>query len=222
MGPGAEFSEARARAAIEEGRADLIRAWLEQGRLDPEGRVSFGQRQIDFAAALGREQIVRAYLEAGAKWADEEEGMPSALAWAAQEGRLECCGALLEAGADPNHADESGDTPLRGAAERGGWRAARLLLEAGADPNRIGEFGRTALHWAAEARKGKAVAALLEFGADPRMRDKEGDLPEDIALAEGEEELAQWLQSARLALEESERLGREVPAGGAGKARRGI
>lgn len=92
---------------------------------------------------------------------------------------------LLQKGADPLARDGRGHMPLSEAAVQGHLETVRALLDwkapIGSDPNAYGSDGRTALHRAAFQGHAGTVQLLLERGSDPRLKDRQGELPFDMA-----------------------------------------
>jgi ankyrin repeat protein len=88
-------------------------------------------------------------------------------------------------------------TPLHYAAFFDGPEAARVLVEHGADVNAFAdnELGVHPLNSAAAAQQSEVAAILLEAGADPNGRTRSGHSPLDVALANGDAELAALLRS---------------------------
>nr|UVF58849.1 ankyrin repeat protein E2 [synthetic construct] len=105
---------------------------------------------------------------------------------------------LMANGADVNATDNWGDTPLHLAAVRGHLEIVEVLLKAGADVNASDEMlGDTPLHLAA-ADDGhlEIVEVLLKHGADVNAQDKFGKTPFDLAIDNGNEDIAEVLQKA--------------------------
>ncbi len=72
--------------------------------------------------------------------------------------------------------------------------AIRVLLARGAGIDATNLTGNTALHHAAESGSRDAAAALLAAGADRSVANEQGQLPEDVALAHRNLDVATLLQ----------------------------
>jgi ankyrin repeat protein len=104
----------------------------------------------------------------------------------------------LDESGDPNKREENGQTLLHLATENGDMEIMKLLLGRGADIDAKGYHGYTALHLAVDAdcdtspRDGRRATnlplttMLIGFGADESMRDDDGKMPRDFAVAYGE------------------------------------
>ncbi len=152
---------------------------------DPNHVDQTGKAPLHHAAALGRTEIVRALLAAGAR-VDEPARKYAAtpLCIAAGAGEDEVVRALLRAGASPSGLPDG--RPLVDAAAHGHDEVVLTLVAAGADPNvRRGLSGTTPLHAAAQRGHVQTVQALLNAGADPQARDARGRTPGDLARQAG-------------------------------------
>lgn len=69
---------------------------------------------------------------------------------------------------------------LRSAVDVGDMDTCRLLLERGTFTDGMDEYGWTPLHEAAEYGRADICRLLLEHGANPGIRNKKGELPEDL------------------------------------------
>jgi ankyrin repeat protein len=136
------------------------------------------------AAALGRLDVLRAYLESDqeALGTRSPEGF-TLLHLAAFFGGGPAVRMLLAAGAPPDaDADNPlGVRPLNSAAAAGDHDAARALLEAGADPNVREQGGFTPLLAAAHTDDAQLARLLLEHGADPSLAADDGRDPAAMA-----------------------------------------
>ncbi|CAK4076071.1 unnamed protein product [Aphanomyces euteiches] len=106
-----------------------------------------------------------------------------ALHRAAGGNHAELCTILIERGAEVNCPDKSGRTPLHWACISGHKEAAIILLDKGATVDAVTTSGMTSLMGAAEAGKVEVVRLLMERKADSTLKDKDGKLAFDLAMA---------------------------------------
>jgi len=115
----------------------------------------------------------------------EQQKLDTDLLELAFDGELEAVKDLLGKGADALTQDGRGHSPLSEAAVQGHLETVTCLLDwkapIGSDPNSQGSDGRTALHRAAFQGHHAVVQLLLERGSDPRTKDRQGELPFDMA-----------------------------------------
>ena len=103
----------------------------------------------------------------------------------------------LDGGGDPNGRTEHQQTLLHIAADNSELDVIKLLISRGADLNAKGFHGYSPLHLAVDAdcdtsaRKNRRLSELpvtrllIESGADEFIRDDEGEIPRDTAVAYG-------------------------------------
>jgi ankyrin repeat protein len=187
--------------AAKEGDVAEVERLLAAG-VDPSATGRHGHSALYEAAKRGDPAIVQHLLDAGAN--PNEVGYAIALHEAASQGHEEIVRLLLSSGASPDLGGSHGQTALECAAGRGRVGVVRILLDAGA---RGGEstggfgdmMGQTALHDAVEAGSLEIVELLLERGWQVNAmrhlmrRNHKSQTPLDIALANGNEELADCL-----------------------------
>ncbi|KAL6110763.1 cdkn2b [Pungitius sinensis] len=102
---------------------------------------------------------------------------------------------LLQAGASVNGANRFGRTALQ-VMMMGSLPVAQVLLKHGADPNVTDRSsGATPLHDAARTGFLDTVRLLVEFGADPQARDNRQCQPVDLARANNDVDMVNFLQS---------------------------
>ena len=156
------------RRAVRLGDMKTIEKLLPKVALDKPFEKT-GMLPLFEAAVVGRGEVIKRLLEAGADPAcrDEEDG-ESALMLVCGNASLKSVEALVEGGADVNEADQYGRTPLSEAAgeeKADAVKVIKFLLDAGAkvDPG----LRLSPLICAARTGTVKSLQALLDAGADP-------------------------------------------------------
>ena len=189
---------------------DLVHAKTEQGvsllllaayyRNETVKNILLQKRnQLDIfeAAAFGQLKTVAQALEQtpGLINAFAPDGF-TALGLAAFFGRKEVVKYLLEKGANAALPSNNGMqvAPIHSAVAENSVPIAALLLDHGADVNATQMRGVTALHSAVHRNNLEMVKLLLDHGAEPHPKMEDGKRPLDIALAEGHQKLAEFLQ----------------------------
>ena len=113
---------------------------------------------------------------------------------AAREGDSAMLSAFYQAGLDVNVADEKGYTALMGAIFKGHVSVAKQLVFADCDIDEENEQGQTALMFASLFDRQEIINTLIDKGANPAHIDKAGNSVADIALSQGNYELAKVLR----------------------------
>lgn len=135
-------------------------------------------------------------------------GLPSALERqrrsefmvACASGDLEKVEQMLANGADPNYLNDLGGTPLTWAVAWDREEVVECLLRNGAEVELPARPARSALMHAASRGNEAMVSLLMAHGADPFRRDKDGQLPVDLAKETGRPDCAFLIeQLAKLA-----------------------
>jgi ankyrin repeat protein len=156
------------------------------------------------ASMQGHRDVVQYLLDYGADVNLQGSSLNSPLNWAAYRGDIDIVRMLLEHNADVNSKDDTGSTPLHDALRyysKGGYpQVVRLLLEHGADTKAQDSRRWTPLHHMAIGQLGPdldVARMLLEYSTDVDVEDEDGMTPLQLALAEGQVEIAQLLSEFR-------------------------
>jgi uncharacterized protein len=163
------------REAAWNGDSEMVQALLSNGaRVDLEEGVGFqglmpGGTALAVAAAVGRTEICKTLLLAGADANKMNQNGRTPLLLALARGSILCVPLLLNHGADVNSRDAQGQTPL--------------MLLAQFDTN------DPAIH--------NVLDELLAKGADVMAKDNKGQTAEDWALLYRRKELAEQLRKIR-------------------------
>lgn len=179
--------------AVEAGRVDQVRAWLDEG-LDPNfvaDRIGTGTM---IAAWEGNVPMLELFVSRGADLARTNRYGEQALLFAAWRGQTEAVRWLLDHGAAINRQGAAWSA-LHYAAFAGNEETARLLLERGADVNGRAPNGSTALMMSAREGKEDTARMLLAAGADPRLVNEKGESALVWAMRYGNYRIAQQVSS---------------------------
>lgn len=151
---------------------------------------------LHFAAYAGHVDACRVLLDKGADASILSSDGFSPLHGALQRNRLDVCRYLLERGCTVNTANKEGRTPLHLAVEKNS-PLVQDIIDAHCDLNCVEKIhGWTALHVAAHNGQLVCVKMLLAAGAMAALRDLEGRLAYDLAVAEGFNTTAAALRSS--------------------------
>eukprot|EP01060_Flectonema_neradi_P007138 TRINITY_DN1495_c5_g1_i1.p1 TRINITY_DN1495_c5_g1~~TRINITY_DN1495_c5_g1_i1.p1 ORF type:complete len:307 (+),score=55.10 TRINITY_DN1495_c5_g1_i1:44-964(+) len=146
---------------------------------DAKGRLA-----LHHAVASGNLDIVKMIAQtddADIEATDISGRMP--LFYALENANHEIISWYLDQEIDTSVSDNKGITLLHVAAYTNNLKAVKRIIEIGkADINAADEKGTTPLHVAAHRASVDVISVLLENGADPLIRDKRGNLPEQLAL----------------------------------------
>ncbi|VDK38258.1 unnamed protein product [Taenia asiatica] len=177
------------------GHVDLVKRLIQGGCL-PDEPDSSGWTPLMIAVSAGREDVVSYLLDTGLLVdvnVVNSTGQ-NCLHYAASKNRLSIARRLLLAGIRADLRDWGGNTPLHRAASRGHTDMVKLLLTGDAlaspgggrdiskcSPNTPNDAGQTPLHIACEEGNSEIVRILLSAGGDLTVKDKEGQVPTDLA-----------------------------------------
>jgi ankyrin repeat protein len=118
-----------------DGNADEVRKLLKSGDIDPNTVTSMGEAEnvtgLHVAAEMGHNEVVAAFLEAGAIVDAMTSQDTTPLHQASMNGHSKVVELLLKAGADVNAQDDNGTTPLDFALYRKQLAIARTVAAAG-------------------------------------------------------------------------------------------
>ncbi|QOD37972.1 ankyrin repeat domain-containing protein [Candidatus Wolbachia massiliensis] len=160
------------------------------------GHVIRGLTLLHSAAAIGRVEIVKFFLEKGADVNTKVLHGVTPLRVAAGNGHTETVNALLKVkGIDVNKTDHFGCTALHWAAQNGHTEVVRVLLAVeGIDINATDSGGRTALHVAAQKGHTEVVRVLLAVeGIGINATDSGGRTALHVAAQKGHTEVVRVL-----------------------------
>lgn len=147
-------------------------------------RNEMGINPLEMAAWLGKTEVVRILLAAGADAVRANPRGDTPLHGAALSGNCDILTLFLEKGAAINARGGGGDTPLHNAVAEGRAAAAELLLARGADANAVNDEGKTPLHYAASLEDA-LVRLLLGKDATADRPDQYGHTPLHLAAEAG-------------------------------------
>ncbi len=162
----AAAGDARLIEAAKAGRADVVRALIQQ-HVDVNTREPDGTTPLHWMVRADDVDSARLLIRAGASIDVTNRYGVTPLALAAANGSPRMLTLLVGNGADVNAANPEGETALMIAAKTGDPESVRALLDAGADVNaREHWLDETALMWAAAENHADVTRMLLDYGAD--------------------------------------------------------
>lgn len=147
------------------------------------------------AAREGDSAMLSAFYQAGLDVNVADEKGYTALILAAYHGHTDTVNFLIrEANANPCQEDNRGNTALMGAIFKGHVSVAKQLVFADCDIDEENEQGQTALMFASLFDRQEIINTLIDKGANPAHMDKAGNSVADVALSQGNYELAKVLR----------------------------
>lgn len=147
------------------------------------------------AARDGDSAMLGAFYQAGLDVNVADEKGYTALILAAYHGHSDTVNFLIgEANANPCQEDNRGNTALMGAIFKGHVSVAKQLVFADCDIDEENAQGQTALMFASLFDRQEIINTLIDKGANPAHMDKAGNSVADIALSQGNYELAKVLR----------------------------
>lgn len=185
--------------AAEEGRTDALRLFLQQPKVDPNARDTYGKAPIFYAANNGHEAIVKLLLEQ--KDIDPNplthDGF-SPLAQSIFGDHVSIVELLLgRSDVNPNGANKSfNQTPLWMAASHKEGELVRIFLSRkDLDLDAASRYGETALGRCARQGYEASLKMLIEAGANVNKPNEDGRTPLSNAAVEGKEKTLEILLS---------------------------
>jgi ankyrin repeat protein len=154
----------------------------------PEGHPPL----LHLATRLGRGQIVRHLLAAGAALDQRDAGGRLPIHWVCYQGDAQLVDLLRPAVQGPWR-DARGETPLMPCARLDNQEVARRLLERGASIDTRNDLGQTVLHLAADQASRTMVELLVAHGGDVNALDERGTTPLHVGARRGELDIVQAL-----------------------------
>lgn len=185
-------------AAVGRGNTFMVEELLRRGaRVDVEIE---GKPLLPNAIKRGDKRIIELLMKAGASNTASPTASVAELTSAIQKGDVDVAKALIEKGSAIDSATATATSPLLEAIMKGNSETVALLLNSGADPNRLSGLERVAPlhHLAAQATREAMTMTdvLLKAKADPNLPDGQGRTPLQIAVFQGNTELARRLVAA--------------------------
>jgi ankyrin repeat protein len=146
------------------------------------------------AARQGDIATLQAYYAAGLSPNVADEKGYTALILSAYHGKTDAVEYLLsQASVNACQEDNSGNTALMGAIFKGNFGSIKALIGADCDIDQSNENGQTAAMFATLFNRTETIEALTHAGADLATKDSSGNSLVDIALSQGNYELAEKL-----------------------------
>lgn len=176
--------------AVESGDLTQIQSLIDSDTGCLELKNEHGLNPLNLASYLGKAEIVKLLLDAGAdiNAGDFENSQP--LHNAAVSGNVDTLRVLLEHKGNIDARDDYQMTPLHFALNFRKPEAARFLVEQGADVNARNHHGGTPLIYASFSNDIELIGLLIKKGADPDQIGMNDGSALHIAAAQGQLEIA--------------------------------
>lgn len=151
------------------------------------------------AAREGNVELLQAFYQAGLDGNVADEKGYTALILAAYHGHNDAVSYLLgKENINACQEDNKGNTALMGAIFKGHLSVARKLMFAQCNIDETNSQGQTALMFASLFDRQSLVSELIKQGANPQHKDLAGNSVADIALSQGNYNLAKSLKNAEI------------------------
>lgn len=156
--------------------------------------------QVDIfsAAAAGKLETLKALISESPKKANQysADGYPL-IGLACTFGQMDCVRYLISQGADVNAVAQNSlqIMPLHAAAAANRTDIVRLLLENGAEVNALRQDGFSAIHEAVQKGNLEMTELLIQYRADPALKTAGGKSAINLAYANRQVEIIQFLES---------------------------
>ncbi|XP_069112901.1 uncharacterized protein [Argopecten irradians] len=130
------------------------------------------------AVDRGQVEVARLLLQRGASTECKDTRSDTPLFVACQNGDRQVVKTLLEFNANVHAKDAYGRSPLHAARES---NIIKMLAKKGLNIDITGSHGDTPLHCAARDYDKMLIKTLLDLGANPTIKNKDGNIPRDLA-----------------------------------------
>ena len=151
------------------------------------------------AAREGNVALLQAFYQAGLDGNVADDKGYTALILAAYHGHNDAVSYLLgKENINACQEDNKGNTALMGAIFKGHLGVARKLMFAECNIDETNSQGQTALMFASLFDRQSLVSELIEKGANPQHKDLAGNSVADIALSQGNYNLAKTLNESNV------------------------
>ena len=179
------------------GCVEIAKILLDNGA-SVDARTLEGQTALHFASQKGHLEIVKLIIAKGAEIDEKQENKEgkTPLLIAAKFGNTEIVTFLLENAANVDATDVKEWTALHYAAFYGHHEIANVLINYEAKVNDI-ESGFAPIHFAVNQGHKKLVEILIKNGANLRLKNSNRETPLGVALRNGNQEIANFINSSK-------------------------